>query len=73
MPQFIPCSKTADVAHLAELFFREVMRLYGVPTSIMFGRDVKFMALLENLEETWDLVKVFEHVPSTNRWSNRSN
>ena len=42
LSHFIPCHKTYDSINTANSFFKEIVRLNGVPRSIVLDRDAKF-------------------------------
>jgi hypothetical protein len=72
MADFIPCHKSDNASHIADLFFAKIVRLYGVSNTIVSYRDAKFLNLfLENLMvKIGDKIIVFYYISSPNWWSN---
>ena len=57
MPHFIPCYGIDDVIYIAELYFKEIIRLYRVPKNLLFfsrGLKVLVSLLQELVEVAWN-------------------
>jgi len=44
MAHFIICHKSDDATYIADLFFQEIMRLHGIPRTVVSDRDAKFLS-----------------------------
>mgnify|MGYP000187159695 CR=1 FL=1 len=42
MAHFIPCSQTFDASRVAKLFLDHVVKLHGLPKTIIYDSDVRF-------------------------------
>jgi hypothetical protein len=44
MAHFIPCHKSDNASHVADLFFTKIVRLHDVLNTIVLDRDAKFLS-----------------------------
>ena len=44
MAHFIACNKTDDAYNIANLFFKEIVRLHGMNRTIVSNKDAKFLS-----------------------------
>ena len=44
MTHFVPCHKSNNIVYIADLFFQEIVRLYGMSYTIVSYRDTNLMS-----------------------------
>jgi len=44
MTHFLACYKTDDASRLVDLYFKEIIRLHGFPTTIVSDRDTELLS-----------------------------
>ena len=64
MAHFIPCKKVDDAVHIAKLFFKEVVRLHGLPRSIVI---IKNTSLADKLSEKFDTQEIVDIINGKGR------
>ena len=48
MAHFVACHKTDDACNVADLYYKEIVRLHGIPKTIVSDRDSKFLSYFWN-------------------------
>ena len=54
MAHFIACHKNDDAIYSEDFFFQEIVRLHGIPRTIISYRDTKFLSY--NWRSLWSIV-----------------
>ena len=61
----VPTTTTVTTRGITWLILKEVMRLHGIPESIVSDRDTEFTSIF------WkELHRLMGSIPSANKWSN---
>jgi hypothetical protein len=69
---FLPVHTTHRAEKYAEIYIDQIVRLHGIPRTIVSGRGAPFVARFwEQLQVTWNPCNKKLSVPSSDRWSDR--
>ena len=47
MFHFLPCSRTSDASRVAKIFFDGLVKVHGLPKTIVSDKNVKFTIIFE--------------------------
>lgn len=72
---FLPIKVTYSLEQLANLYVREIVRLHGVPTSIIFNSNIRFMSTFwRNIQQSMGMKRKFSsafhpQIDSQSEWT----
>ena len=72
MGHFVACNKTDDASNVADLYFKEIVRLHVIPNTIVLNQDSKLLSYFWNTQ--WMKVGtklLFSTLHPIDGWSDR--
>jgi len=66
MAYFFSCSKTSDESRVTALFFNHVVKLHGLPKTMVLDRDVKLAILVSTMVQDGNQTEILDGLSPTN-------